>query len=99
MILSAIPTMRLPCPTLDLKTILPSSKASGKTTSRLRCSKRWKPRISSDRNDPLRNTNDALAVSNARLENDIAKLEGKRQNNLKIALLEAVEAADKLRSE
>jgi hypothetical protein len=47
-------------------------------------------------NDPLRATNDALEVSNARLENDIAKLEGKPQNNLKLALLEAVEAADKL---
>lgn len=46
--------------------------------------------------NPLQVTNDQLAVTNARLENDIAKLEGKRQNNLKIALLEVVAAADKL---
>lgn len=45
---------------------------------------------------PLRSTNDALAVSNARLETEIAKLEGQHQNTLKIALLEAKEAADKL---
>lgn len=45
---------------------------------------------------PLQMTNDELALSNARLEADIAKLEGRRENTLKIALLEAVEAADKL---
>jgi hypothetical protein len=47
-------------------------------------------------NAPLRMTNDELAVANARLENDIAKLEGRRENTLKIALLEAAAAADKL---
>lgn len=40
--------------------------------------------------------NDALAVSNARLENEIAKLTGKRENGLKVMFLEAKEAADKL---
>ncbi len=45
---------------------------------------------------PLKATNDELAVSNARLENEIAKLEGKRQNTLKVALLEAAAAGDKL---
>ncbi len=45
---------------------------------------------------PLQLTNDALAITNARLENDIAKLEGKHENTLKIELLEAQQAADKL---
>jgi hypothetical protein len=47
-------------------------------------------------NDPLRTTNDQLQVTNDRLANDIAKLEGKRQNNLKLALDEARVAADEL---
>lgn len=45
---------------------------------------------------PLQITNDQLRVSNARLDNEIAKLEGKRQNTLKLALEEATLAADKL---
>lgn len=44
----------------------------------------------------LKKTNDELDLTNARLENDIAKLEGKRQNTLKIALDEARVAADNL---
>lgn len=47
-------------------------------------------------NAPLRITNDELQVTNDRLANDIAKLEGKRQNTLKLALDEAVVAADRL---
>lgn len=47
-------------------------------------------------NAPLRLTNDELAVANDRLEMDIAKLEGRRQNTLKIALDEAKSAADNL---
>jgi hypothetical protein len=47
-------------------------------------------------NGPLRITNDELRVTNDRLENDIAKLEGKRQNTLKLALDEARLSADKL---
>lgn len=47
-------------------------------------------------NEPLRLTNDQLRVANDRLENDIAKLEGKRQNTLKLALDEARVSADKL---
>lgn len=49
-----------------------------------------------DLNQSLVVTNDALAVSNARLENEIASLSGQPTNNLKVALLEAKEAADKL---
>ncbi len=49
-----------------------------------------------DLNAPLRLTNDELKVANDRLENDIAKLEGRRQNTLKLALDEAKVAADKL---
>lgn len=45
---------------------------------------------------PLRSTNDELRVANDRLANDIAKLEGRRQNTLKLALDEARAAADKL---
>jgi hypothetical protein len=41
-------------------------------------------------------SNDELLVSNDRLANDIAKLEGQRQNTLKLALDEARVAADKL---
>src|SRR5271157_5734698 len=33
---------------------------------------------------PLQLTNDALEITNARLENDIAKLEGKHENTLKV---------------
>lgn len=47
-------------------------------------------------NEPLRLTNDELLVANDRLANDIAKLEGKRQNTLKVALDEARVAADRL---
>lgn len=47
-------------------------------------------------NAGLRLTNAELQVTNDRLENDIAKLEGKRQNNLKLALDEAVASAAKL---
>jgi hypothetical protein len=45
---------------------------------------------------PLQLTNDALEITNARLENDIAKLEGKHENTLKVMLLDAQQAADKL---
>lgn len=45
---------------------------------------------------PLRLTNDQLALANARLEADIAKLEGTPRNGLKIALEEARVAADQL---
>jgi len=45
---------------------------------------------------PIRLTNDELAVSNARLENQIALLSGGHENTAKVALLEAVAAADKL---
>lgn len=46
--------------------------------------------------EPLRLTNDQLALANARLEADIAKLEGTPRNGLKIALEEAKVAADEL---
>src|SRR5258708_5323076 len=49
-------------------------------------------------NAPLRATNDELRVANDRLQNDIARLEGRRQNTLKLALDEATLAADKLAS-
>ena len=52
--------------------------------------------VFADLNQSLAITNDALAVSNARLENEIATLSGKPANNLAVALLEAKEAADKL---
>jgi hypothetical protein len=45
---------------------------------------------------PLRLTNDELSVANDRLANEIAKLEGRRENTLKLALDEARVAADKL---
>ena len=47
-------------------------------------------------NAPLQLTNDELRVANDRLDNDIAKLEGKRQNSLQLALDQARVAADKL---
>jgi hypothetical protein len=47
-------------------------------------------------NAPLKSTNDQLLVTNDRLANDIAKLEGRRQNTLKLALDEARAAADRL---
>lgn len=40
--------------------------------------------------------NDALAITNDKLENEIAKLTGKPQNGLKLALDEAIESANKL---
>src|ERR1700693_4570341 len=49
-----------------------------------------------DLNAPLKLTNDELRVTNDRLANDIAKLEGKRQNTLATALDEARVAADNL---
>lgn len=45
---------------------------------------------------PIRLFNDELAVTNDRLRNDIAKLEGKPQNRLKEALDDAKVAADQL---
>lgn len=45
---------------------------------------------------PIAVANDELRVSNDRLENEIAKLEGKRQNGLKLELDEARLASDKL---
>jgi hypothetical protein len=47
-------------------------------------------------NQAVHLSNDELLVSNDRLANDIAKLEGRRQNTLKLALDEARVAADKL---
>ena len=47
-------------------------------------------------NAPIRLSNDELKVTNDRLANDIAKLEGKHQNNLALALDEARASADKL---
>jgi hypothetical protein len=47
-------------------------------------------------NDGLRLTNDELQLVNDRLDNDIAKLEGRRQNTLAIALDDARIRADKL---
>jgi len=47
-------------------------------------------------NAPIEKTNDELRVTNDRLANDIAKLEGKRQNTLALALDEAKVAADSL---
>ena len=49
-----------------------------------------------DLNAPLHVLNDEMRVSNDRLENEIAKLEGRRENTLKLALDEAKLAADKL---
>lgn len=47
-------------------------------------------------NAPLKATNDQLVLTNARLDEDIAKLEGRRQNTLRSALADAVVEADKL---
>jgi hypothetical protein len=47
-------------------------------------------------NAPLQLANDEMALANDRLSNDIAKLEGRHENTLKIALDEAKVAADKL---
>jgi len=47
-------------------------------------------------NAPLRQTSDELAVANARLQNDIDKLLGRRENFLTLTLAEARVAADKL---
>ncbi len=47
-------------------------------------------------NQSVKTSSDELQLSNDRLLNDIAKLEGRRQNNLKIALDEVVVSADKL---
>jgi hypothetical protein len=47
-------------------------------------------------NQTLQMGNDQLRVSNDRLENEIATLEGKPQNGLKLALDEATQAADSL---
>jgi len=47
-------------------------------------------------NATLHTTNDELLLANAKLDNQIAKLEGKRQNTLKVALDEARVAADHL---
>jgi len=45
---------------------------------------------------PIQLTNDALEVSNVRLQNEIDKLQGKHENTVALALAEAREAADKL---
>jgi hypothetical protein len=47
-------------------------------------------------NAPLQLANDEMALANDRLSNEIAKLEGRHENTLKIALDEAKVAADKL---
>lgn len=47
-------------------------------------------------NASARQTNDTLALTNAQLENQIAKLEGRHQNTLKEALMEDRVEADKL---
>lgn len=49
-----------------------------------------------DLDEPIRHANDLLAVANVRLQEDIAKLEGRHENTLKLALVEAKEAADRL---
>lgn len=49
-----------------------------------------------DLQNPLKRANDELQVTNDRLANDIAKLEGKHQNTLRLALDEARVAADRL---
>ncbi len=49
-----------------------------------------------DLTDPIRLSNAEMQVANDKLENEIAKLEGKRQNNLKVALDEAIVSAEKL---
>lgn len=47
-------------------------------------------------NASIRSASDELELANARLDNEIAKLDGKRQNNLVVALTEAKVAADHL---
>ena len=47
-------------------------------------------------NEAVQTTNDELIVSNDRLENEIAKIEHKPENALKLALDEAIVSADKL---
>lgn len=47
-------------------------------------------------NDLLQDTNDGLALSNARLDDQIAKLQGHPTNGLKVMLEEIIVAADKL---
>lgn len=47
-------------------------------------------------NTSAQSANDSLAITNDRLENEIAKLQGKPQNNLAIAIDEARLAADKM---
>jgi hypothetical protein len=47
-------------------------------------------------NKPLATSNDELRVTNDRLEDSIAKLEGKPSNGLKTAIDEAIVSADKL---
>ena len=47
-------------------------------------------------NAGVRLSNDEIALSTARIEQQIAKLQGRRENGLKIALDEARVAADKL---
>ncbi len=49
-----------------------------------------------DLNAPLKLTNDEMLVTNDRLRNQIALLEGRRQNTLKLALDEIAVSADKL---
>lgn len=46
--------------------------------------------------DPIRLTNDELAVANDHLANEIAKLEGRHENTLSLALHEASVEADRL---
>jgi hypothetical protein len=50
-------------------------------------------------NQPLELSNTGLELANARMENTLAKLNNKPENHLKVALLEAKEAAEKLAEE
>ncbi len=47
-------------------------------------------------NRPLLEANDSLRVTNDRLADSIAKMEGRPQNGIKLAIDEAIESADKL---
>ena len=49
-----------------------------------------------DVNQEIRASNDSLQVGNDRLENEIAKIEHKPENGIKLALDEAIQAADEL---
>ena len=49
-----------------------------------------------DVNQDIRASNDSLQVGNDRLENEIAKIEHKPENGIKLALDEAIQAADEL---